>query len=180
MALRIAICLALAAAGLLAQQKCACDAKDAESLKARECSLCVEAEKQPGEEAIFFLKDVSPRKPNRMLALPRKHSPGMHRLRDLSPKERAALWNAAIGKSKELWGDGWGVAYNGDKVRTQCHVHIHIGKLMKGVETGKFVTVDRAAQIPAPLDGTGLWVHPAGKRIHVHLGEQTCETVLLR
>jgi hypothetical protein len=32
-----------------------------------------------------------------------------------------------------------------------------------------------------PKDGTGLWVHPVqGGKLHVHLNEQICETVLLR
>ena len=160
--------------------RCVCDAKDAESMKVRECSLCGEADTQPADAAIFFLKDVSPRKPNRLLALPRKHGPGLHHIQDLSPKERTALWTAAIAKAKELWDGGWGLAYNGDNVRTQCHVHIHIGKLLKGIDTGRFIIVNGPAQIPPPTDGTGLWVHPAGKRLHVHLKEQTCETVLLR
>ena len=168
------------AGALAAADRCACDPREAESMKARECSLCVEAEKRPAGEAIFFLKDVSPRKPNRLLALPRKHGPGIHHIHDLTPPERLALWRAAIAKSKELWGEDWGLAYNGDNVRTQCHVHIHIGKMMKGVETGKFVVVDGAAQIPSPRDGTGMWIHPAGRQLHVHIGEQTCETVLLR
>jgi len=25
-----------------------------------------------------------------------------------------------------------------------------------------------------------VWVHPVGKKLHVHLGEQICETVLWR
>ena len=36
------------------------------------------------------------------------------------------------------------------------------------------------ADIPVPKDGTGLWIHPAGDRLKVHLNEQICETVLLR
>ena len=33
-----------------------------------------------------------------------------------------------------MWGDEWGVAYNGERVRTQCHMHLHIGKLLHGIE----------------------------------------------
>ena len=160
-------------------EKCGCDVTQPESLKARECSLCREAEKQDPSTGIFFLKDVNPIKKNRTLALPRKHSEGLHNLSHLSQKERTALWTAAIDKGKELWGDEWGVAYNGDKVRTQCHVHIHIGKLLKGIETGKPIIVYSVAQIPVP-NGDGLWIHPYGRGMHVHEHEQTCETVLLR
>ena len=42
------------------------------------------------------------------------------------------------------------------------------------------MVVDRAAKIPSPRDGTGLWVHPEGTKLHVHLGEVITETVLLR
>ena len=160
-------------------EKCGCDVSHPETLASRECSLCRESEKQDPNTEIFFLKDVNPIKSHRTLALPRKHGEGLHQLSQLTAKERAALWTAAIAKSKELWGDEWGVAYNGDKVRTQCHVHIHIGKLLKGIETGNPITVYSVAQIPVPK-GDGLWIHPHGKGMHVHQHEQTCETVLLR
>ena len=161
-----------------AQTVCECDPARAETMKERQCSLCTEAEKQ-NEGELFFLKDASPRKPNRWLVLPRRHGEGLHHLHEFTPKERTALWTAAITKAKELWGDEWGVAYNGPQVRTQCHAHIHIGKLLKGIETGRFVVVNGPAQIPMkPFEG--VWVHPAGRKLHVHLGEQTTETVLLR
>jgi hypothetical protein len=56
---------------------------------------------------------------------------------------------------------------------------VHIGKLLKGVETQRFVVVSKPEEIPLP-HGEGVWIHPAGKKLHVHLGEQTCETVLFR
>ena len=35
------------------------------------------------------------------------------------------------------------------------------------------------AQIPTPgVDG--YWIHPVNGKLHVHTGEQVCETVLLR
>lgn len=160
-------------------ERCACDPARPETMAGRECSLCREVEKQPPGCGVFFLKDVNPLKKNRTLALPCKHTTGLHHLDQLSAKERNELWSAAIAKAKELWGPEWGVAYNGDKVRTQCHLHIHIGKLLKGVETGKPITVYSVAQIPVPK-GDGLWIHPHGKGMHVHQHEQTCETVLLR
>ncbi|MBI1897961.1 MAG: hypothetical protein HYS04_15735 [Acidobacteria bacterium] len=175
----LALAIALGGATAYGAAECACDPAQPETMKVRQCGLCREAEKQPAGAAIFFLKDINPRKPNRWLALPRAHGDARHHLHDMGAPDRTALWKAAIAKAKELWGDEWGVAYNGEKVRTQCHTHIHIGKLLKGVETSRFVVVNGPAQIPAP-PGEGVWVHPHRKRLHVHLGEQTTETVLLR
>ncbi|MEO8662579.1 MAG: hypothetical protein ABI693_29230 [Bryobacteraceae bacterium] len=145
----------------------------------RECSLCREAEKQPSETEIFFLKDANPRKPNRWLVLPKVHGSVGHSLRELKPGQRAALWKAAIAKGKELWGNEWGLAYNGDTARTQCHGHIHIGKLLKGLAPGKTLVVSHVEDIPVPK-GDGLWVEPLGKKLLVHYGETITETVLLR
>src|SRR5262245_14682597 len=99
---------------------CACDPADVESFKVRQCSLCNEAEKQQQNVHVFFLKDINPRKPNRWLALPRSHGTAMHHLHDIDAAERTRLWTAAIEKAKSMWGDEWGLAYNGEKVRTQC------------------------------------------------------------
>ena len=161
-------------------RNCACDAAKPETLDARECSLCKEAEKQPSGTAVFFLKDVNPTKPNRTLALPRKHYEGVHALEEIPQSDRTALWTAAIEKAKSLWGDSWGLAYNGSERRTQCHTHIHIGKLVEGAENDQFILVDGPAQIPAPAPGTGMWVHPVNGKLHVHAGEQVNETVLVR
>jgi hypothetical protein len=160
---------------------CACNPARPETMEARQCGLCREAEKQPADVPYFFLKDNNPHKPNRWLLLPRAHRyDGERPLAKLSPPERTRMWKAAIARARALWGDGWGLAINGDRVRTQCHAHIHIGRLLKGVETGRFVAVSDPAQIPVPKDGTGLWIHPSGRKLHVHLGEQTTETVLFR
>ncbi len=159
--------------------ECACDVASPPSMAARQCGLCNAAEAQPADAKIFFLKDTNLRKPNRWLALPRAHAAGKHELHDMINADRTALWTAAIGKAKELWGTEWGVAYNGVQVRTQGHAHIHIGKLLKGVEEGKFVVISKPSQIPS-RSGEGLWIHPSGIRMHVHVGEQTTETVLLR
>lgn len=146
-------------------------------MEAHECGLCREAENQPAAVEVFFLKDNNPRKPNRWLALPRAHT---HALAAMTPEARLALWNAAMEKAKSLWGDQWGLAVNGDERRTQCHAHIHIGKLLDGVETPNFVEVDGAAGIPIPADGAGFWIHPVGSKLHVHAGEQVTEFVLMR
>jgi diadenosine tetraphosphate (Ap4A) HIT family hydrolase len=158
---------------------CPCDPAAPETMKIRQCSLCSEAEAQPRDSDIFFLKDINPRKPNRWLALPRAHGSALHHLHDMPLTERTRLWTAAIEKAKSLWGNEWGIAYNGERVRTQCHTHVHIGKLIQGIETTNFKVISHPSEIPAP-PGEGLWLHPAGEKLHVHLGEQTTETVLLR
>ena len=160
---------------------CKCDPSKPEMMEARECGLCREAEKQPAGVPYFFLKDSNPRKSNRTLVLPRKHYPAGHGIDHMPPNERLELWTLAIKKAKELWGDDWGVAYNGDQVRTQCHGHIHIGKFLKVTETtrGNPFTISSPSQIPLSR-GKGIWVHPVGGKMHVHWGEQICETVLLR
>lgn len=146
----------------------------------RQCSLCGVAEKEPADVPVFFVKDINPRKPNRWLALPRAHGDAAHHLHEMTPAARAELWTAAIAKSKELFGDQWGVAYNGEKVRTQCHTHIHLGRFNPVAEQSQGVLViSRPSQIPAP-PGQGIWIHPVGTKMHVHTGEQTVETVLVR
>ena len=60
-------------------------------MAARECSLCREAEKQPAEPGVFFLKDVNPRKPNRWLALLRQHVDGDNPLAAMTPWHSTAM-----------------------------------------------------------------------------------------
>lgn len=158
---------------------CTCDAEKPDTLKLRQCSLCAEAEKHAAEE-IFFVKDANPRKANRTLALPREHGPHAHELHVLTAVRRTQLFKAAFAKGTELWGDSWGIAYNGSDVRTQCHTHLHIGKFMAAAESNRnVILVSRAEDIPV-RPGEGLWIHPVGNRFHVHVGEQITETVLLR
>jgi CDP-diacylglycerol pyrophosphatase len=179
--MRILTALLLVAAAAPADvRECSCDAAKPETLEARPCSLCREVEKAPPDRAVLFLKDINPTKPNRWLALPRVHVEGRQALSGMTPAQRTAFWTAAIEKARSLWGGQWGVAMNGDESRTQCHMHAHIGKLLDGVETTNFTVVDGPAAIPVPPDGTGLWIHPAGGQLHVHLGEQIAETVLVR
>ncbi|MGA2722013.1 MAG: hypothetical protein ABSG79_06315 [Bryobacteraceae bacterium] len=159
---------------------CACDVSKPETMAAGECSLCRQAEAQPAEPQFFFIKDANPTKPNRWLALPRFHGAGLQDLAGMSASERTAYWTAAIGKARELWGGQWGLAMNGFERRTQCHAHIHIGKLLAGVENDSFVLVDSPADIPVPRDGTGIWVHPVGNKLHAHLGDQAAEFMLER
>ena len=159
----------------------------------RGCSLCMEAERRPASEKVFVLKDASPTKPNRWLALPRASFDGANPLARMSAEDRLALWTKAIAQGREVWGEGWAVAFNGDISRQQCHLHVHIGKLLAGQEpTGQKelpagaakrsegIYISGPAELPAIADGSGLWFHPAGSRLHVHVGEMTTETVLLR
>ena len=74
-AMRVTALIALAALGAIyasAATECACDPQKPETMEARQCSLCREAERQPANPTIFFLKDINPRKPNRWLALPKR------------------------------------------------------------------------------------------------------------
>ena len=159
---------------------CACDPARPETMQGRECSLCREAESQPPGTEIFHLKDVNPRKPNRWLVLPAAHAPGGHNIESYPRSLQTRIWMTAIAKAKELWGDEWGLAYNGEINRTQCHAHIHIGKLLRGLAPGKWVDVDSPEDIRVPGDGTGVWVHPVGDKLRVHYGEGITETALLR
>jgi diadenosine tetraphosphate (Ap4A) HIT family hydrolase len=164
---------------LRAQTPCFCNVEITKTMFERQCSLGRVTEEQPRDIRVFFVPDANPKKPNRLLALPREQITGLQRIADLSPETRLELWTKAIEKAKEKWGDRWGIAYNGDNVRTQCHVHIHIGRLIEGVEAGDFLVVDGPAQIPIP-GKDGYWIHPVAGKLHVHTGEQICETVLLR
>jgi len=146
-------------------------------MEARECSLCREAERQPADVKYFYLKDSNPTKPNRWLVLPRSHERSID---SLDNERRAGLWNAAIVKGKALFGDDWAAAYNAPSVQTQCHVHVHVGKLIPGVETNQFIVATKIEDIPLPASGEGIWIHPAGNLFHVHTGEQITETVLER
>lgn len=159
---------------------CVCNLESPDIANIRACGLCVEAAKHPASEHVFLVKDNDPTKPNRWLALPRAHYDGANPLARMSAAERLELWNAAIAKGEELWGDSWAVAMNGDIARRQCHPHLHVGKLLEGNEKDNGYYVDDAAHLPAIDDGTGFWFHPVGKRLHVHAGEQVDETVLMR
>jgi diadenosine tetraphosphate (Ap4A) HIT family hydrolase len=178
-----AISLLVLQAGHADIRNCQCDPAKPETLAARECSLCKVTEAQPAEPAFFELKDANPNKPNRWLALPRAHGEKPQDLRDLTPEERAAYWTFAIQKARERFGDAWGLAINSLERRTQCHAHIHIGKLRPdGVEESMpaFSVVDGPASIPVERVADGMLVHPAGDKLHVHRGNDSPELQLER
>lgn len=176
----VAACVLLLPAGLADVRNCACDAAKPETLEARECSLCRLALSQPEGTQFFFVKDANPNKPNRLLALPRFHRRNPQDLAEMTPDERTAYWTATIAKARELWNDDWGLAVNSPDRRTQCHMHIHIGKLRQGVENETFTVVDGSALIPLPREGDGMWVHPAAGKLHVHTGDPAPELLLER
>jgi diadenosine tetraphosphate (Ap4A) HIT family hydrolase len=173
--------LGVLAAQLLDAQgvQCACDAKNPESMKARQCSLCNEAEKQPADVEFFTLKDINPRKPGRWLALPREHDEGQHHMHNLPKEKRVRLWRYAVRLAEEKFPGQWGLAYNGSSVRTQCHLHIHVGRFIRAAENSKYKLVRRIEDFPAP-DDSGILIHPVEGGYHVHLGEQIMETALVR
>ena len=161
-------------------RQCDCTAENQANWSTKkECSLCLVAEKMPAYVGVFFLKDANPTKQNRILVLPRKHYRGGHPLHEMAKQERLLLWTAAIAKAEEVWGNDWGIAYNGEERRTQFHTHLHIGKLLPDQETSGFLVVSGPAEIPAP-EHTGLWIHPVNGKLHVHQGQQVNETVLMR
>jgi diadenosine tetraphosphate (Ap4A) HIT family hydrolase len=168
---------AIPAAAQIDLKICACDPALPASLEKRECSLSREAALEAARIPVVFRKDINPRKPNRWIALPR--NPRVVFVPDLPPEDREVFWTGAIAKARELFGPDWGVAMNGERTRTQCHVHVHLGRLLPGVESGEFLVVRSPAEIPA-LESGGLWIHAAGDKLHVHLGEQITETVLVR
>jgi diadenosine tetraphosphate (Ap4A) HIT family hydrolase len=168
-------------AGLRAQNAaCDCDPARPETMAARQCSLCREAELQPAGAEFFLLKDINPRKPNRWLVLPRAHGKDNHPLHDLPADQRTRLWKFAIDAAKEHFGEEWAVAYNGGQVRTQCHLHIHVGRLIRAAENSQFIVIRRIEDIPVSAV-EGVWIHSiGGGAMHVHTGEITTETALLR
>ncbi len=172
-----ALCCGLPLAADVSQ--CACDPSKPETMKARECSLCNVASQHKGEGKFFVLKDNNPRKPNRWLVLPVEHGEGPHHMHEMSTAERVEFWRTAINLGKEKFGEEWGVAYNGWKVRTQCHAHIHVGRFIRAAESAQYRFVRTVEQFPAPEDA-GLWIHPVPGGFHVHAGEQIAETVLVR
>jgi CDP-diacylglycerol pyrophosphatase len=174
------VSLLLLQAGHADVRNCACDHSAPESLLPRECSLCKATDAQPGDAPFFVIRDANPNKPRRWLAMPRVHGRAMQDLATMSPDQRHAYWTFAIAKAREDWGESWGLAINSNERRTQCHVHIHIGKMREGVENDRLTVVDGIAQIPLPREGDGLLVHPADGKFHVHHGDDAPELMLER
>ena len=165
--------------GLADVRNCVCEPTRPDTMQSRECSLCRAADAQAGDAQFFVIRDANPNKPNRWLALPRFHGRNPQDLPGMTAEQRTAYWTVAIQKGQELWGEAWGLAVNSLERRTQCHMHIHIGKLADGSEDDSFITVDGPARIPLPQEGDGMWVHPTSGKLHVHSGNQAPELLLL-
>jgi hypothetical protein len=158
---------------------CRCELGNTEQMAQKVCGLCTLIEQQPSYLTVFLLKDSNPTKPNRVLALPRVHGPGEHLLSSLNAETRLELWSAAIARAQEIWGNDWGIASNGVSKRTQCHTHLHIGKLLPNQEMQDSTVVNGPGDIPAPPGETGILVYPAGNKLHVHF-EDAPELRLMR
>ena len=157
---------------------CPCDHADPSSMGPRVCSLCKTAEKQT--DAVYFLKDINPHKPNRYLALPKAHEKGLQAVGELPAAERTRVWTAAIAEAQRLFGARWGLAHNAYFFRTQCHAHIHMGPLSPEVGDENGTLYDRPADFPAVSAEQGIWLHPKDGKFCLHLDRDLAEVVLIR
>ncbi len=144
---------------------CVCDPAQPATMEERACSLTHIAAERADAAPVFFIKDSSPTKPNRWLAIPH---PLRHSLNAMTAEERNVYWAAAIEKAHSLWGDQWAIAVNSEERRSQCQMHAHIGKLLDEADKSGGVLVDRADDIPLPSEGQGIWIHPEGGKLRVH------------
>lgn len=152
-----------------AHAACACDHRNPESLSARNCSLCRVAEKR--SERVFLLADIDPKKPNRWLVLPKEHAgTGVQGLSDLRVELRHEMALFAVAEGDRLYPGGWGLAVNPLQERTQCHLHVHLGPLRKGIPCSNegTTTADPAAIFDFPGAEGDVWIHREGKVFHIH------------
>ena len=139
-----------------------------------------EAEKHPKDVEFFVLKDVNPRKPNRWAGAAEgarrraaPHSP------TAGGRPAAAVEVRRPGGEREISARNGRSPTNGSEVRTQCHLHIHVGRFIRAAENSKFRIVKRPEDFPGP-ELTGVWIHPVPGGYHVHEDEQIMETALVR
>jgi hypothetical protein len=149
---------------------CACSNID--DLAAPECSLCGEAvRRRPQRDggSTIVIEDKNPCK-GRWLALPLEHrGPCMQTLSTLSPKARGDLGRTAVAKAAAEFGPGFGLAINPPDQRTQCHLHVHIGRLRPNVTcSATIAAVSSPDDVFAIATDQGMWVHAAGGGYHVH------------
>lgn len=159
---------------------CTCDLNIPAVRASSMCALCVAAENQPRFEVVFLLKDADPAKPNGWLAVTTGRHEGANPLLKMAEAERIAFWSLAVQKAFDLWGDGWAIAMNGAMTETQCHAHAHIGKFLGEKATDHGAYIDGIEDLPVLFDARGLWFHPSGGRLHVHVGVEDAESVLLK
>lgn len=157
---------------------CPCDHAEPESLGPRVCSLCKTAER--ATDAVYFLKDINPHKPNRYLALPKAHDSGLQAVGELPSNLRTQVWTEAITEAERLFGARWGLAHNSYFFRTQCHAHIHMGPLSPEVADENGALYAKPDDFPAVGAEQGIWVHPKDGEYCVHLDRDLAEVVLIR
>jgi hypothetical protein len=181
--MKAAIVLMLLAASLLLFASppvvsCPCDHARPETLAARVCSLCKEADARSTE--FFFLKDINPHKPHRYLALPKAHDSELQAVGTMDADERERYWRVAIAKAEELYPGGWGLASNGHLFRTQCHAHLHMGPLSPDADDAGGTLYGAPKDFPRTEPDQGVWVHPKDGRYCLHLDRALAEVVLER
>ena len=65
----------------------------------------------------------------------------------------------------------WGIALNSTERRTQCHLHLHIGKLLPDPPEENFIVVDDGrSKSPSPKTATASGSIRPGAHLHVHPG----------
>ena len=172
---------------------CACDAEQSRVAEARaNAAFAAEAEKQPrrSEPEFFVLKDIQSAQAQPVAGVAAR--PRRRRRRIPSPALTPADAHPNCGPKAvetaklEKFGDQLGRSrYNGPiRSRTQCHLHVHVGKLFhygSRRKRSKFKLVRPASRTsPAPADGDGR-VDPRGSRRLTPrslAASQTMETVL--
>lgn len=157
---------------------CPCDHSRPDTLSARVCGLCREAESHSTE--FFFLKDINPHKPHRYLALPKAHNRDLQSVGTMAPAERERYWRAAIAKAEDLYPGAWGIASNSYMFRTQCHAHLHLGPLSPDVDDRGGKVYEDPKDFPLAGPEQGIWVHPNDGKYCVHLDRALAEVVLER
>lgn len=140
-----------------------------------ECSLCNEAVRRRPEHgsSTIVIKDRNVCK-GRWLALPQEHrGPCIQTLPTVSPQARRDLGRTAIAKALAEFGPGFGLAINPSAERSQCHLHVHIGRLRPNVAcSAVMASVSSPDEVFAAATDQGVWVHAAGGGYHVHTSER--------
>ena len=133
-----------------------------ETLEARQCGLCREAEKQPRRRQSFLSQGCQSQQAE-SLAGAAAIARAVHRI--IERRTACGLLAAAVEKAKALFGDEWAIAYNAPSVQTQCHVHLHIGKLIPGVETEPVLHRDEDRRYPGASQRRRVLDSPAGQSV---------------
>lgn len=149
---------------------CDCDHSRPESLADRNCALCRVVEAREG--GLLLVKDIDPEKPNRWLALPRRHAAATRQsITDLSGDERRELAAFSVREAERLFPGRWALAVNPAAERSQCHLHVHLGpRRDDALCTNAGIHVGEPGRILDAVASDGsVWAHPEpGGGYHVH------------